>query len=430
MNTIVFEDDAVDRLAPLTTARPACDLTIGCMTLIEALSSFGAVHRAPRPFLAAYLAALAGGREAFWGAPSLAPAAAPPVSTHGAAVLVVNARVVPSRDNLAALRGLLAAGRRAVVRCGGTIAAALLHVDAAGEGPDRDAIDRILTSGGSTAPVAVLSALGLAEADSALDMLVGLADVLDAHERSLEEALAAHLDSGRFREVRPGLHVADGARVAEQVVVRRGPVLVAAGADIGPFTCLDGPVWIGPRARVNPQAWLRAGTALSRECRAGGEVEATVLEPFSNKPHDGFLGHSHVGSWTNLAAGTITGNLKTTYGPVRLHTPLPVGGRDTIHTGRQFFGALIGEFVKVSINTSLPCGARIGPAATVGGDVPETVPAFHNMLVGGPGGSRSTPEQAATILERMMARRGMASLPADRALLDDLAADAAAHRGG
>jgi len=110
---------------------------------------------------------------------------------------------------------------------------------------------------------------------------------------------------------------------------------------------------------------------------------------------------------------------------VRLHAPRPGGGRDTIHTGRQFFGALIGDFVKVSINTSLPCGARIGPAATIGGDVPELVGGFHNMLVGGPEGSRSTSEQAATILERMMARRGVAFLPADRALLDDLAAGAA-----
>jgi glucose-1-phosphate thymidylyltransferase len=421
MNTIVFEDDAVDRLAPLTTARPACDLTIGCMTLIEALSSFGAVHRAPRPFLAAYLAALAGGREAFWGAPSLAPAAAPAVSTHGAAVLVVNARVVPSRANLAALRGLLSAGRRAAVRCGGTIAAAVLHVDASGGGPDRDAIDRILASGGSAEPVAVLSALGLADSDLALDMLAGLADVLDEHEQSLEEALAAHLDSGRFREVRPGLHVADGARVAEQIVVRQGPVLVAAGADIGPFTCLDGPVWIGPRARVNPQAWLRAGTSLARECRAGGEIEATVMEAFANKPHDGFLGHSHVGSWVNVAAGTVTGNLKATYGLVRLHDPAPDGGRTTVDTRRQFCGGFIGDFVRTAINTSIPCGARIGVGATIGGAVAERVAPFTNLLL--PGEPRATAEQAAIVLERMMARRNLPLLEADRRLLATLAGE-------
>jgi glucose-1-phosphate thymidylyltransferase len=91
-----------------------------------------------------------------------------------------------------------------------------------------------------------------------------------------------------------------------------------------------------------------------------GEVEATVMEPFSNKPHDGFLGHSHIGSWVNLAAGTITSNLKATYGPIRLHTPAADGSRMTIHTGRQFLGALVGDFVKSSFNTTLPCGAWIG----------------------------------------------------------------------
>jgi UDP-N-acetylglucosamine diphosphorylase/glucosamine-1-phosphate N-acetyltransferase len=420
MNTIVFEDDAVERLAPLTTARPACDLTIGCMTLVEALGHFGVVHRGLRPHLAAYLSALAGGRDAFWGAAGPAPPAERPVSTHGAAVLVVNARVVPSRGNLAALRGLLAASRRAVVRAGGTIAAAVLHVDADGGGPDRGAIDRILASGGTGEPAAVLDGLGLPEADVAVDLLCGLADLLDAHERSLEDALAVLLDAGRFREVRPGLHVAGGGRVAEQVVVRRGPVLVDAEADVGPFTCLDGPLWIGPRARVNPHSWLRAGTALSRECRAGGEIEATVMEAFSNKPHDGFLGHSHVGSWVNVAAGTVTGNLKATYGIVRLHDPAPDGGRTTVDTGRQFCGGFIGDFVRTAINTSIPCGARIGFGATIGGTVPERVPPFTNLLL--PGAPRATAEQAVIVLERMMARRGLTVHEADSRLLDFLAA--------
>jgi len=124
-----------------------------------------------------------------------------------------------------------------------------------------------------------------------------------------------------------------------------------------------------------------------------------------------------VGSWVNIAAGTITSNLKATYGPIRLHTPLPDGGRETIHTGRQFLGALIGDFAKTAINASIPCGARIGVAATVGGTVPEVVPAFSNALIDG----HSTADQAATILERMMARRGLTLLPADRELLDKLA---------
>jgi hypothetical protein len=64
-------------------------------------------------------------------------------------------------------------------------------------------------------------------------------------------------------------------------------------------------------------------------------------------------------------------------------------------------------------------------AATVGGTVPEQVVAFTNQLVGGEAGTRSSPAQAATVLERMMARRGMEILDADRDLLEALAGAAA-----
>jgi len=414
MHALVFEDHRVDRLGVLTTARPACDLTIGATTLHDALAAFGGVERILRPHLAAYLAALAGRRVALWGGGGDAPPAAP-VSTHGAVALLVNSRVIPSRENLATLRGLVEAGRRTILHHGDVITAAVLHVSASGGSADDEAVALLRAEGGGA--VSAVRDLDLPTADCELRLLDEAHEIVAAHEQALEGSLAMKLDSGKFRETKPGLFAAEGARIAAEVVVRQGPVVVAAGAEIGPFVCLDGPVWIGPRARVNPHAWLRAGTALGAECRAGGEIEASVMEPFSNKPHDGFLGHSHVGSWVNLAAGTITSNLKATYGPVRLHEPQPDGSRTTIDTGRQFFGALVGDLVKTAINTSLPCGARIGLAATVQCTVADVVPAFANDLLGG----RSTAEQAATALQRMMARRGLELLDADRGLLAVLA---------
>jgi len=415
MQVFAFEDDAVDRLGVLTAARPACDLTIGATTLHEALGHLGTVRRILRPQFARYLVALAGRRIAVWGGAASPPAPAAPASTHGMLALLVNARLVPSRENMLALRSLVESGRRCIAHDGDAVAAALLHLSADGGGPDRTFVDRLVADGPTA--LQAIDPLALPAADAALELLQHAHDVVGAHERTLVGSLAMRIDTGRFRERLPGLFAADGAVVAEQVVVRQGPVVVEAGAEISPFVCLDGPIWIGAKARVNPHSWIRAGTAIGAECRAGGEIEATVMEPFSNKPHDGFLGHSHVGSWVNLAAGTITGNLKATYGPIRLHEARADGGRDTVHTGRQFLGALIGDFAKTAINSSLPCGARIGVGATVGGDVPESVPAFTNKLVGG----RTTAEQAATVLERMMARRGLDFLDADRELIEALA---------
>lgn len=419
MNVLVFEDRFVERLGVVVAARPACDVTVGSHSLCELLGHLGRVRRAVRPHLARHLAALAGRRIAVWGGPADAQPE-PPVSTHGDLALCVNARLVPSRTNLVALRGLVEAGRPCLVRSGAAIAAALLHLDFAPGRADRLAA---IAAQGVVADE-TLADMGLPDRAVPLDLLEQIHDVVTRHEQSLEDSLAMRIDGGGYAEIRPGLFAAPGASVADWVAVRHGPVVVEAGADVGPFACLDGPTWIGPAARVNPHAWLRAGTAVGRACRVGGEVEASVLEAFSNKPHDGYLGHSHVGSWTNLAAGTITGNLKASYGEVRLHDLLPDGSRATIRTGRQFLGALVGDFVKTAVNTSLSCGARIGVAATIGGSPPEFVAAFHNMLVGGPAGSRSSPEQAATILERMMARRGLDMLPADRDLLEALAAAA------
>lgn len=417
MNTIVFEDAAVAALGLLAAARPACDLTIGCSTLVETLGHFGPVQRAARPHLARYLEAVDGRRVAVWGGATATPPPRPPVSSHGSVVLLVNARVVPSRHNLVTLRSLVEAGHRTVVRVDDSIAAAIVHVSADGSGPDNVVMDAVRVDAARAHEA--IDSLALPEADAAIEMLTLPHEIIGAHERSIAGALAVQIDSGRYRELRSGLFVAAGAVVADEVVVRAGPVVVDHDAEIGPFVCLDGPVWIGSRARINPHAWIRPGTAIGTECRVGGEVEATIMEPFSNKPHDGFLGHSHLGSWVNLAAGTVTSNLKATYGPIRLHTPSGDGSRTTTHTGRQFLGALVGDFVKTAIHTSLPCGARIGIASTVGGLVPEHVAAFTNMVVAG--GERTSAGQAAAVLERMMARRGLEILEPDRELLRTLA---------
>jgi len=419
MLTVAFEDDAVDALGVPVAARPACDLLLGATTLHDALGRFGQVRRAPRDHLARHLAGCRDRGLAAWGGAVDAGHVSPPASTHGELALVVNARAIPSRANLATLRALVDGGRRCVVRTAdGTVAAALLHRGAANA--DDACLARLLATGPAAVPL--LDELALPAADAVLELVSSPHGIVTAHEHSIDEGLALAIDSGSFAESRPGLFVAADARVAAEAVVRGGPVVVAAGAEIGPFVCLDGPAWIGPQARINPHAWIRAGTALGRGCRVGGEIEASVMEPFSNKAHEGFLGHSHVGSWTNLAAGTITSDLKTSYGPVRLHGFRPDGSRLTIHTERQFLGALIGDFVKTGIHASIPCGARIGPAATVGGVVPEQVASFTNTLVGGESGGRSSAAQAATVLGRMMERRGVPFLDADRELLEALAA--------
>ena len=80
-----------------------------------------------------------------------------------------------------------------------------------------------------------------------------------------------------------------------------------------------------------------------------------------------------MGRWVNLGAGTITSNLKNTYGPVSVWTPR--GMRDT---GMQFLGTLFGDHAKTGIGTCLTTGTVLGAGANVYGaqTPPKAVPPF------------------------------------------------------
>ena len=99
----------------------------------------------------------------------------------------------------------------------------------------------------------------------------------------------------------------------------------------------------------------------------------TIVIGHANKGHDGFVGHSVIGRWANLGAGTITSNLKNSYGTVSLWTP-----RGVEATGLQFLGTMLGDHVKTGIGTRLTTGSVIGAGANVFGSsmLPKFVPPF------------------------------------------------------
>jgi hypothetical protein len=108
-------------------------------------------------------------------------------------------------------------------------------------------------------------------------------------------------------------------------------------------------------------------------------MSSCLMLGYSNKSHDGFVGHSVIGQWVNLGAGTITSNLKNTYGEVRLDL---AGAR--IPTGRMNLGTLFGDHAKTAIGTLLSTGTVIGAGANVvGAPVPRWVPPFAWGIEGG-----------------------------------------------
>jgi UDP-N-acetylglucosamine diphosphorylase/glucosamine-1-phosphate N-acetyltransferase len=195
--------------------------------------------------------------------------------------------------------------------------------------------------------------------------------------------------------------VSMGANVEPGVVfdLRQGAVVLDQGAEVRSGTRLEGPVYVGPGTRILG-GFVRA-SVFGSECRVRGEVAASVFLGFANKSHDGFVGHSVIGPWVNLGAGTTTSNLKNTYGPVRLE----VDG-ERIDTGRINLGSLIGDHAKTAIGTMLATGTVVSAGANVFGTPtpPKYVPPF---AWGGSGGERMTEEGFLRVAERVMSRRNV-----------------------
>ena len=180
---------------------------------------------------------------------------------------------------------------------------------------------------------------------------------------------------------------------------RNGPVVLESGVEVRSGTRLEGPLWVGANTRV-VGGTIRT-SAIGPWSVIHGEVSTTVVLGFSNKGHLGFLGHSVLGRWVNLGAGTTTSNLKSTYGPVRLDV---AGTR--METGHQFLGSLFGDHAKTAIGTLFDAGSVIGAGANVFDDVraAKYVPPF---AWGGSASERMTREKFLAIVERVMPRRNV-----------------------
>jgi UDP-N-acetylglucosamine diphosphorylase/glucosamine-1-phosphate N-acetyltransferase len=194
--------------------------------------------------------------------------------------------------------------------------------------------------------------------------------------------------------------IEDGAMVEPSVCfdTTAGPILLSAGSRVMAFTRLVGPLFVGQHSILTTDRI--SASSIGDTCKVHGELSTTIMVGHSNKGHDGFVGHSMMGRWVNLGAGTITSKLKNTYGPVHLWTPS--GERDT---GMQFLGTMFGDHAKTAIGTRLVTGCVLGAGANVFGSamMPKVVAPF----AWGETGSFQTyrVDKFLESVERMMARR-------------------------
>ena len=159
------------------------------------------------------------------------------------------------------------------------------------------------------------------------------------------------------------VYIGKDSQIDGQVVLdaRQGPVLIGERVIIQPHTRVSGPCYISDDC-VLVGGKVGGGSSIGPVCRVGGEVEQSVFLGYSNKYHEGFLGHSYLGEWVNLGALTTNSDLKNNYGPVKVM----VDG-SLVNTGLAKVGAFLGDHVKTGIGTLLNTGMTIGFASNLFG---------------------------------------------------------------
>lgn len=143
-----------------------------------------------------------------------------------------------------------------------------------------------------------------------------------------------------------------------------GPIYIGKDAEIMEGAKIRGPFALCEHAVLKMDAKVYGPTTIGPYSKIGGEVTQSVIFGYSNKAHDGFLGHSVLGEWCNIGADTNTSNLKNTYEEVKLWS---YAEDCFVQTGLQFCGTIMGDHVKCGINTMFNTGTVVGVNANVFG---------------------------------------------------------------
>ncbi len=370
MKIILFDISLEKRIGfwPIAMSRPIWELRCGMTTLGQKLvSAIGPGASDVATFVPPYMAAAyAQGSE--WPVNDLA-------SLRGNDLLLLNARLKADSLELDATGpSEVALGENEEV-----LYARIRRKDLAAL--DMSSIEAFLASAATKLPISsarpatwkyiwelVLANPAMISSDFAFAGRCGL-------EGKVEEPLAIRGD-------RTNVYIAPGALVHPMVVIdaERGPVYIDEGAEIHPFTRIEGPCYVGKKS-ILLGAKCREGNTIGPMCRIGGEVEESIIQGYSNKYHDGFLGHAYVGEWVNLGAMTANSDLRNDYGPVSV----VIEGGTSISTGSNKVGCLIGDHTKTSIGTLFNTGAYVGAMTLLvahGGLLPKCIPSFCSFLTG------------------------------------------------
>jgi UDP-N-acetylglucosamine diphosphorylase/glucosamine-1-phosphate N-acetyltransferase len=175
-------------------------------------------------------------------------------------------------------------------------------------------------------------------------------------------AQASEVPEGVYREGTHGVILSPNVRIEPGALLdtREGPIRLGDGVEVRTGTRLAGPAAVGEGSRLLGGSFERIVAGPYSYLQ--GEITDCVILGYTNKAHQGYLGHSYVGKWVNLGALTTNSDLKNNYRPVRVWTP--AGVQDT---GNLKIGCFLGDHVKTGIGLLLGTGTVVGAGSNLYG---------------------------------------------------------------
>lgn len=226
--------------------------------------------------------------------------------------------------------------------------------------------------------------------------------------------------SGVFAICEERITVGANAAIAPSVVLdaSQGSILIGSNVTIQPHSTIIGPVIICHDSLIKAGAKIFGGTTIGPVSKVGGEVENAIIQGYSNKQHDGYLGHSFIGEWCNLGAGTNTSDLRNDYGNVGVKIE-----NTNIDTGSMFVGLMMGDHSKSAIGTQFNTGTTVGVHCNVfgAGFPPKWIPNFSwgsaDKMI------RHALDKALNVAEIVKERRNQQLTQSERLLYEKLFAE-------
>jgi UDP-N-acetylglucosamine diphosphorylase / glucose-1-phosphate thymidylyltransferase / UDP-N-acetylgalactosamine diphosphorylase / glucosamine-1-phosphate N-acetyltransferase / galactosamine-1-phosphate N-acetyltransferase len=207
---------------------------------------------------------------------------------------------------------------------------------------------------------------------------------------------------GAYLINKENIFIDEGAKIKPGAVLdaEEGPIYIGKNVIVYSNATIEGPAYIGDNSKIKIGAKIYEETSIGPVCKVGGEVEASIIHSYSNKQHDGFLGHSYLGMWVNLGADTNNSDLKNNYGSVKV-----VINGEQVDSNSMFVGLTMGDHSKSAINTMFNTGTVVGVSSNIfGGSFPSKyIPSFSW------GGSEALTsydlERSIEVAKRVMNRR-------------------------